>query len=61
MWLTSYSKLSDWLDVDAMADPDLVATYLAVHSAVYYWDTHKFNVLADRGDVKIITQKTNGR
>ena len=57
---SNYRKFSKWLDVDVVADPDLVASDFAVHSAVYYWDTHKLNAVADKDDVLRITKKING-
>ena len=57
---SNYKKFSEWLGVDVVADPDLVASDYAVHSAVYYWDKNKLNTLADKDDVKKITKKING-
>lgn len=56
----NYAKFSTWLETDVVGDPDLVASDFAVHSAVYYWDTHNLNTLADKDDVKKITKKING-
>lgn len=57
---SNYKKFSEWLDIDVVSDPDLVASDYAVHSAVYYWDTHKLNAIADKDDVLRITKKING-
>lgn len=45
-----------------MSTPDVVATdiELCVQSAMWYWDTHNLNSLADLGDVKRITRVING-
>ncbi len=57
---SNYDKFSEWLGIDVLTDPDLVASDYAVHSAVYYWDINKLNVLADIDDVDKITKKING-
>lgn len=31
-----------------------------MHSAVFYWDKHKLNKIADQDDVKKLTKRING-
>ncbi len=57
---SNYRKFSEWVDDDVVAEPDLVASDYAVHSAVYYWTSRDLNRHADRDDVKKITRIING-
>ena len=57
---SNYRKFSDWIGDDVVAQPDLVATNYAVHSAVYYWTSNNLNIFADQDDVKKITVAING-
>ena len=56
----NYRKFSKWIDDDLVANPELVATQYAVHSAVYFWATKKLNDHADVDDIKRITKIING-
>ena len=56
---SNYKKFSQWVGDDVEAQPDLVATDYAVHSAVYYWTSRDLNRYADQDDVKKITQAGN--
>jgi predicted chitinase len=58
---SNYEAFAAWLGDDRIVDdPDLVATEYAVQSAVFYWDTHKLNTLADEDDVGRLTKRING-
>ena len=57
---SNYRKFSEWIGIDVVAQPDLVATDYAVHSAVYYWTSNNLNPYADQDDVKKITRAING-
>lgn len=58
---SNYRAFAAWVgDPRVVEDPDLVATEYAVHSAVFYWDKHKLNAVADRDDVVRITKRING-
>ena len=57
---SNYQKFSEWIGDDVVAQPDLVATDYAVHSAVYYWTSNDLNRYADQDDVKKITRAING-
>ena len=57
---SNYRKFSDWIGDDVVAQPDLVATEYAVHSAVYYWTSNDLNRYADGDDVKKITRNISG-
>ncbi len=57
----NYTAFAKWMgDNKIMDDPDRVASEYAVHSAVFYWDTHKLNKIADQDDVKKMTKAING-
>jgi predicted chitinase len=56
----NYRKFSEWVGDDVVAEPDLVVTDYAVHSAVYYWTSNNLNLYADQDDVKKITKIING-
>lgn len=56
----NYRKFSGWVGEDVVAQPDLVATKYAVHSAVYFWVSNDLNALADIDDIKKITRRVNG-
>jgi putative chitinase len=46
---------------DFVANPDLINTDpWEGLSALFYWDTHNLNRLADQGDIETITKKING-
>lgn len=57
----NYQAFAEWVEDDRiMDDPDLVASEYAVHSAVFYWDTHNLNEIADQDDVETLTRRING-
>lgn len=57
----NYKAFAEWIgDGRVVDDPDVVASEYAVHSAVFFWDTHGLNKLADRDDVVALTRKING-
>ena len=57
----NYRAFAEWVgDPRVMDDPDLVSSEYAVHSAVFFWDTHGLNTLADRDDVVGLTRRING-
>ncbi|MCB1954357.1 MAG: glycoside hydrolase family 19 protein [Rhodocyclaceae bacterium] len=57
----NYQAFSDWLgDARIMAQPDLVSTDFAVHSAVFFWDRNNLNAIADKDDVIRLTKRING-
>jgi predicted chitinase len=57
----NYQAFATWVgDPRIMKDPNLVSSEYAVHSAVYFWDSRKLNVLADKDDVAGVTRKING-
>jgi predicted chitinase len=58
---SNYLAFAKWIgDRRVMDDPDLVATEYAVHSAVFFWDRHNLNRLADKDDVVALTKRING-
>jgi len=57
----NYFHAGKALGVDFVMQPDLVATpKYAAMTAGWYWDTHKLNEIADRGDWTQLTKKING-
>jgi predicted chitinase len=57
----NYRAFAEWAGDDRIVDdPDLVSSVYAVHSAVFYWDRHKLNRIADRDDVVTLTKRING-
>lgn len=57
----NYKAFSRWIGDDrVLDDPDLVAADYAVQSAVFYWDKHNLNKIADRDDVVRLTKRING-
>lgn len=57
----NYTAFADWLgNARVVAEPDLVSTDYAVHSAVFYWDRNDLNRVADRDDVVMLTKRING-
>ncbi len=58
---SNYLAFAAWVkDPRVPDDPDLVASEYAVHSAVFFWDTHNLNTLADKDDVIALTKRING-
>ena len=57
----NYKVFARWIgDDQVLADPDIVASEYAVHSAVFYWDKNNLNKVADRDDVVVMTKRING-
>lgn len=57
----NYKAFARWIGNDqVLKDPDLVASEYAVQSAVYYWDRHRLNKIADRDDIERLTKRING-
>ena len=57
----NYTALSCDLGVDFVGDPSLLKEpEYAVRSAFWFWDRHRLNDLADRGDYLAITKRING-
>jgi putative chitinase len=58
---SNYQAFASWVgDPRIEAEPDLVSSEYAVHSAVFFWDTRNLNKLADKDDVVAVTKKVNG-
>jgi putative chitinase len=57
----NYAAASKALGVDLVDHPELAATpEWAFKTAVWYWDTHNGNAVADTGDIRAITEMVNG-
>lgn len=56
----NYRQFATWVGDDVVANPDLVATRYAVHSAVFYWTRRDLNAAADADDVRAVTRLVNG-
>lgn len=57
----NYRAFTKWVKDDRiMKEPDIVSTDYAVHSAIFYWDKHNLNKVADQDDVKKLTKRING-
>lgn len=57
----NYTAFAEWIgDAGVLADPDLVASDYAVHSAVFFWDKNHLNRIADQDDVVRLTKRING-
>ncbi|MFN2190335.1 MAG: glycoside hydrolase family 19 protein [Candidatus Promineifilaceae bacterium] len=57
----NYKVFARWIgDDQVLADPDIVASEYAVHSAVFFWDKNNLNKVADRDDVVVMTKRING-
>lgn len=57
----NYTKMSQDLGVDFVNHPELAATpQYAFRTALWYWDTHNGNAVADTGDIVKITRMVNG-
>lgn len=59
---TNYQAFADAVGhPEVVADPDIVLEPdMAVRSALWFWDIHKLNILADAHDMKRITKVING-
>ena len=56
----NYRAFARWCGEDVVADPDRVASELAVQSAVFFWERNDLNALADIDDLSAITRRING-
>lgn len=60
----NYKKLGDFLGVDLISNPDLVATKYPLASAAFFFDSNKLWSICDKGDdestVKAVTKRVNG-
>ena len=57
----NYGKISDAFGVDFVNNPELLETpQYAFTSALWYWNTHNGNAVADSGDIVRITEMVNG-
>jgi putative chitinase len=57
----NHKKCGEALGIDLVQHPKLLMqTEYAVQSAMWFWNTHNCNALADVGDFRGITRKING-
>lgn len=57
----NYKKYADFCGFDVVAKPELLEQPLgATKSAMWYWQTHGLNQLADKDDDLTITKRING-
>ncbi len=57
----NYEAVSKGLGVDFISHPEkLKEPNYAIQSACWWWNQHGLNALADKGDFKAVTKKTNG-
>ena len=57
----NYKKYADFCGFDVVADPELLELPLgATKSAMWYWQTHGLNELADADKLETITRRING-
>ena len=57
----NYTKCSEGLGVDLVANPDLLLEPIyAARSAGWFWKTNNLSAFADAGDIKGMTKKING-
>jgi len=63
----NYAAYRDWCEAKAFEPPDFVAVPDLVNTdpweglaPLWYWDTHKLNTYADKGDIETITRRING-
>jgi putative chitinase len=57
----NYTRMSKDLGVDFVNHPELAAEpQYAFKTALWYWDTHNGNAVADTGDIVKITEMVNG-
>lgn len=57
----NYTNLSKDTGIDFLNNPDLLLEEAnSVISALWFWDKHNLNSLADKNDIKGITKKING-
>lgn len=57
----NYLMLSKDTRIDYLNNPDLLLNESdSLISALWYWNKHKLNLLADKNDIKAITKRING-
>lgn len=57
----NYTMLSKDTRIDFVNNPDLLLTEAnSLISALWYWNKHMINLLADKNDIKAITRTING-
>lgn len=57
----NYTKYKEFCGYDVVAKPDLLMQPVgAIRSAMWYWQTHGLNALADKDDFKGVTKTING-
>ena len=60
----NYKKLGDFLGVDLISNPDLVATKYPLASAAFFFDSNKLWAICDKGaddaTVTAVTKRVNG-
>jgi putative chitinase len=58
----NYTAFGKDMKVDVLNNPDLVATdkVTSLMSAIWFWNSHKLNTYADKGDIKTMTKLING-
>ncbi len=57
----NYRELSKYTGIDFLNNPDLLLNEAnSVIAALWYWNKHKLNVLADKDNINLITKKING-
>ena len=57
----NYFRLSIDTDLDCLKNPNLLLIEAnALISALWFWNLHKLNLLADKNNIKVITRKING-
>lgn len=58
---SNYNSFSSSAGIDAVANPDLVATpEYALASACWYWKSRNINQYADADDIHMVTKRVNG-
>lgn len=58
---TNYAKISKALNVDFVADPELLEKpEWAAKSACWWWADNGLNCIADTGDIRKVTKRVNG-
>lgn len=59
--LFNYKELSKATGIDFVTHPELLEQEVnAIIAALWYWNKHKLNTLADQDNIKLITKKING-
>lgn len=58
---SAYRGIGDYIGVDLYSDPSLINDpRYALAGALWFWNKHKLNQLADKNDLKSITRRVNG-